>query len=91
VTHYYIWYRLEGDGAQAHKAVAAMLQDMFVHAGVSGRVLVRRDDPRTWMEVYENIADTRLFEEKLHAAELRHEAASFTADGRHREAFVAPF
>ena len=91
MTHYYVWYRLAGDGAQAHKAVAAMMQDMFVHAGVTGRVLVRRDDPRTWMEVYENVADARLFEEKLRAAEHRHEVAGLTADGRHLEAFVPPF
>ena len=90
-TNYYVWYRLDGDGGEAHKAIDAMLKDMFVHAGVLGRVLVRRDDPRTWMEVYENVADARLFEEKLHAAVHRHDVARFAENGRHLEPFVSPF
>jgi len=91
-THYYVWYRLRGDdGADAHRAVTQMLKDVFVHAGILGRVLVRRDDPRTWMEVYENVADPRLFEEKLLAAAHRYDVARFAEDGRHLEAFVSPF
>ena len=49
---------------------------MFVHAGVTGRVLVRRDDPRTWMEIYEHVADARLFERELAAGVARHEVAA---------------
>ena len=90
-THYYVWYRLQGDGADAHKAVTQMLKDVFVHAGIFGRVLIRRDDPRTWMEVYENVVDARLFEEKLLAAAHRYDLARFAVDGRHLEAFVSPF
>jgi hypothetical protein len=89
-TSYYVWYRLAGDAADAHKAIAAMLKDVFVSTGILGRLLVRRDDPRTWMEAYENVADGKLFEEKLDAAELRYEVARFAADGRHREPFVSP-
>ena len=60
------------------------------HCGVQGRVLVRRDDPRTWMEIYENVADTAAFELALAAAVQRHEAARFAEGGkRHTEPFVA--
>lgn len=90
-THYYVWYRLAGDGGEAHKAISGLLKDMFVHAGIFGRVLVRRDDPRTWMEVYENVVDAKLFEEKLHAAEHRYDVARFAEDGRHLEPFVSLF
>ena len=90
-THYYVWYRLQGDGADAHKAITQMLKDVFVHAGIFGRVLVRRDDPRTWMEVYENVVDAKLFEDKLHAAAHRYDVARFAEGGRHVEAFVSSF
>ena len=91
VTHYYIWYRIAGDPAAAHAAVAALLQDVFRHAGVTGRMLVRRDDPRTWMEIYEHVADVPLFERELAAAVARHGVTRFVDGGvRHAEPFVAP-
>ena len=91
VTHYYVWYRITGDPAAARKAVAALFADLFLHAGVAGRVLVRRDDPRTWMEVYEHVADEPLFERELAAGLARHGVARWAEDGkRHTEPFVAP-
>ena len=91
VTHYFIWYRVAGDPAAARAAVDAALHDVFLHAGVTGRVLVRRDDPRTWMEVYEHVADGALFERELAAAVARHGLARRAEDGaRHVEPFVAP-
>lgn len=90
VTHYYIWYRLAGDAGAARKAVDALLHDVFLRSGVSGRVLVRRDDPRTWMEIYEHVADERLFERHLADAVERHGLAGFAESGvRHVEPFVA--
>ena len=55
--HVYVYYRLAGDprGGRA-RAVAALLADVEARTGVGGRLLVRRDDPRTWMEVYEPVA-----------------------------------
>lgn len=91
VTHYYVWYRVHGDHAGAHAAVTALMQDVHRNAGVTGRVLVRRDDPRTWMEVYEHVADPATFEQELAAAAARHDVARWTeAGGRHTEPFVAP-
>jgi hypothetical protein len=91
VTHYFVWYRVQGDHAGAHAAVTALMQDVYRNAGVTGRVLVRRDDPRTWMEVYEHVADTSRFEQELAAAVARHDIARWSEGGaRHTEPFVAP-
>jgi len=90
-THYYIWYRVTGDPVPARAAVDALQADVFRHAGVTGRVLVRRDDPRTWMEVYEHVADVMRFERELAAGVARHGVANW-AEGhsRHTEPFVLP-
>jgi hypothetical protein len=91
VTHYYIWYRVAIDPAAARAVVDALLADVFLHAGVTGRVLVRRDDPRTWMEIYEHVADVPLFERELAAAVARHDVKGCAEGGvRHTEPFVAP-
>jgi Domain of unknown function (DUF4936) len=89
-VHYYVWYRLHGDATRASSAIDAVIADVFRHAGVQGRVLVRRDEPRTWMEVYEHVMDHALFEHELAAAVARHAAATYAEDGvRHSEAFIA--
>jgi len=91
VTHYYIWYRVAGDLISARTAVDALRADLFLHAGVTGRLLVRRDDPRTWMEIYEHVADVPLFERELAAGIARHDVTRCAEDGmRHTEPFVAP-
>lgn len=91
VAHYYVWYRVAGDLGAARTAVDALLRDVLASAGVTGRVLVRRDDPRTWMEIYENVADACLFEENLERAALRHDIARVAEGGRrHVEPFVSP-
>lgn len=89
VTHYYIWYRVEGDVAAARSAVDAVLRDMSIQCGVAGRVLVKRDDPRTWMEIYEKVGDAQGFEVALSVAVQRHGAGRVAEGGRrHTEAFV---
>lgn len=89
-SHYYVWYRIEGDPAAVRRSVDGVLRDIALQCGVKGRVLVRRDDPRTWMEIYEKVADTAAFEVALQAAVQRHAAASHAEGGRrHVEAFVA--
>jgi hypothetical protein len=91
VVNYYVWYRVTGDTTAAHAAVSEVLHDVFRHAGVTGHMLVRRDDPRTWMEVYEHVGDTTLFERELAAAVARHRVARFVEGGkRHVEPFVKP-
>jgi hypothetical protein len=90
-THYYVWYRVEGDVIAARAAVDALLRDIYATVAVQGRLLVRRDDPRTWMEVYENVTAPGRFEEALTAAALRRDVARFAQGGNRRlEPFVDP-
>ena len=90
-THYYIWYRIAGDPVTARAAITALTQDVHRLAGVAGRVVVGRDDPRVWMEIYENVADAALFERELQAGVERHGVARYAEGGaRHAEPFVAP-
>ncbi|MFO1412862.1 MAG: DUF4936 family protein [Burkholderiales bacterium] len=89
MVHYYVWYRVTGDATAARAAVDALLHGVFRHAGVTGRVLVRRDDPRTWMEVYEHVADVALFERELAAAVARRGVGRHVEGGvRHTEPFL---
>jgi len=89
-VHFYVWYRVNGDPATVRAAIDAVLRDLALRTHVSGRVLVRRDDPRTWMEVYEHVGDAPLFERELAAAVLRHGIAGLVEGGqRHAEPFVA--
>jgi len=90
-SHFYVWYRVTGDPAAARAAVDALLRDVQRATGVAGRVLVRRDDPTTWMEIYEDVADAGRFERALADAVARHAVAAHAAGGaRHAEPFVAP-
>ncbi len=89
-THYYVWYRVDGDVITARNAIDGILRDLAIQCGVKGRVLARRDDPRTWMEIYEQVRDTAAFELALAAAVQRHDATRFAEGGRrHAEPFVA--
>lgn len=91
VTHYYVWYRVAGDAGEARRAVDAVMRDVVANAGVSGRMLIRRDDPRTWMEIYENVGDAKRFEEKLDNAVMRHGFARFVEGGKRQvEPFISP-
>ncbi len=91
-THYYIWYRVKGEPGAARAAIDALLGDVFRHAGVQGRVLVRLDDPRVWMEVYEHVVDTALFERVLAAGVEEHGAGAWAENGaRHLEPFIAHY
>ena len=89
-THYYIWFRVNGDLQQARSAVAALKADLNVRTGIAGQLLQGRDNPRTWMEIYENVTDAAAFERELEAAVARHGVARFAENGRRNvEAFVS--
>jgi len=90
-AHYFVWYRVTGDPAAARATVNALLEDVLGATGVAGRMLVRRDDPATWMEVYEGVTDVARFERALAAGAARHAVARWAERGaRHAEPFVAP-
>lgn len=69
MTNYYVYYRID---AARLDAVRASVQEIFKaierETGVRGRWMRRRDDPATYMEVYEGVADDRDFEAVLERA-----------------------
>jgi quinol monooxygenase YgiN len=72
VTSYYVYYRVEPAQVDTLRAQVERLFKAIEQAtGVRGRWMRRRDDPATYMEVYENVADERGF-----VAVLAREAAN---------------
>lgn len=88
-THFYVWYTLTEPPAGAARVVADLLAAVEDETGVAGRILARRDDPTTWMEIYENIADAAAFERALAALVKRHGVARICGGARHVERFGA--
>ena len=64
--NYYVYYKVSP--AQLEQ-VRPRVQDLFCRAkldfGVTGRWMRRRDDPSTYMEVYEGVTDETGFEALL--------------------------
>ena len=88
-THVFVWYRIEGDRAVLQRNMTALLRAVETATGIAGRVLARRDDPTTWMEIYEHVADPAAFERILASLAERHAVAGFAPGGRHVERFAA--
>jgi len=64
--HFYVYYRVRSDGAEAARACVARLQsELERKTGIRGRTLARCDEPELWMEVYENVSDRTAFESAL--------------------------
>lgn len=78
MTSYYVYYRVEAARVAALRAQVERLFGIIEQAtGVRGRWMRRRDDPTTYMEVYEKVADERAFE-----ALLAREAAPLALERR---------
>jgi hypothetical protein len=85
----YVYYRV--DPAQATLAterIDALLGALAGHCRPPPRRLVRCDDPTTWMEIYEGIADFAAFAAALDAAARTIDCAAFTLGERHLECFT---
>ena len=66
MTSYYVYYRIAPDRAAGLRKDIERLFDLIeASTGVRGRWMRRRDDPGTYMEIYENIADGAAFEALL--------------------------
>jgi len=86
---YYIYYRVQPDQAgRARRLVGAMQDDVLKDTGARGRLLRRRDDPSTWMEIYDDVADEAAFERALAAALERHGFSGVLATGSRRVAEI---
>jgi hypothetical protein len=85
---YCIYYRVAQPG-RARKLVDQVLTTVQTGTGIAGRLLQRRDDSSTWMEIYENVADAGAFERCLAAALDTVDFAAVVAAGdeRHMECF----
>ena len=85
---YYIYYRV-AQPAQAHTLVRDLQADMKSRTGIAGRLLRKRDDPTTWMEIYQGVEQPDAFEQCLAAAvqTINFAAVLETGGVRHMECF----
>ena len=88
-THFYVWYTVTVERGDAVRTVADLIAAVEEATGVAGRVLARRDDASTWMEIYENVADAAAFERALATLVRRHDVARISGGARHVERFGA--
>jgi hypothetical protein len=82
--NYYVYYKLDAERvAAARSLVNALFQSVENACGVRGRWMRRRDDPATYMEVYEGVADEAAFEAVMASEGAR------VAQNRRLERFVS--
>ena len=87
MTHsLYLYYQVAMADAKLQQTVQALQQELCTRCGVTARLLRRRDDPTTWMEVYEGITDDAAFAATLAEAEQRHDITALSGP-RHAEWF----
>jgi hypothetical protein len=66
--NYYVYYNLDPSRvAELRPAIEALFRTIERQCGVRGRWMRRRDDPSTYMEVYEGVNDEGAFEALLEA------------------------
>ena len=64
--NYYIYYKVAPERVDEMRSrVQALFAIMQDQSGVRGRWMRRRDDPSTYMEVYEGVKDAAAFEALL--------------------------
>ena len=64
--NYYVYYKVTLDRVeQVRPFVHALFDAVEKQCGVRGRWMHRRDDPSTYMEVYEDVKDEAAFEALL--------------------------
>jgi hypothetical protein len=64
--NYYVYYKVTPEQIRELRArIDALLQAVEKRCGVRGRLMHRRDDPSTYMEVYEDVEDETAFEALL--------------------------
>ena len=64
--NYYVYYKLsEAQVRSLSSSVEKLFEKVRRETGVQGRWMRRRDDPSTYMEVYEGVTDEARFEALL--------------------------
>ena len=87
---YYVYYKVPRENAERARGAVELLQrDVAAATGVHGRLLRRRDDETTWMEIYEDVADGTRLEKALDELVQRHGVAALLSPGsaRRQEVF----
>jgi hypothetical protein len=83
LTSYYVYYRIEpARSGELRGQIERLFAAVEQATGVRGRWMRRRDEPSTYMEVYEDVPDAAAFE-----ALLERESAGLGLQ-RHVERFV---
>ncbi len=83
MTSYYVYYRVQASRLPGLREDVERLFEVVERAtGVRGRWMRRRDEPGTYMEVYEDVRDDAAFESLL-----EREASGLGLE-RHVERFV---
>ena len=66
MTNYYVYYRVDSASIDSIRSlVLKIFKSVKEKTGIQGRWMRRRDDPSTYMEVYEGVADDAAFEALL--------------------------
>ena len=66
MNHYYVYYKISPDQiSRLRDAVQILFKTIEKQCGVHGRWMRRRDDPSTYMEVYEEVKHAAAFEALL--------------------------
>lgn len=88
---YYVYYRVT-QASQATPLAHELLAMMKQKTGIVGRLLRKRDDPATWMEIYEGVQDAPAFERSLAECveATRFEGVLPPGGARHVECFEEP-
>ena len=88
---YYIYYRV-AKPVQAKTLVRQIQAALKAGTGIDGRLLSKRDDPSTWLEIYEGVGEIDAFEQCLATAVQATNFAAVLVSGgvRHMECFEAP-
>jgi hypothetical protein len=73
------------NAARARAAVGALQRELSDSIGIDGRLLRRRDDETTWMEIYENVPDGTRFEAEIARLVDRHGLAALLVPGSSRK------
>ncbi|MBB5018780.1 dTDP-4-dehydrorhamnose reductase [Chitinivorax tropicus] len=88
MTHLYVYYRVI-DHPASQSRLADFIRQVAQQTGQSGTLLRKLDDPATWMESYENIADRAQFSQQLACLAEQADFAALLMPGsrRHEEWF----
>jgi hypothetical protein len=84
--NFYIYYRVPVQNVErARAAVGALQRELREITGIGGRLLRRRDDETTWMEIYEDVSDAARFEAEIAKLAERHGLAALLVPGSSRK------